>query len=1067
MKKNNNIRWMCRVWLLLLGISCQMVLQAQTRSVTGKVTDEKGAPLAGASVQVKNASSGTSTDEMGRFTLNVNQEKVMLVVSMMGYATSSVSANAGGVVTVVLGQSLARLDEVVVVGYGKQRRGDVVGSVAQISGDELKKAPAMNVTNMLAGRLPGLTTLQQSGRPGADDATLRIRGIGTTGIASPAIIIDNVQRPSFSHLDPSEIESITLLKDAVSTAVYGLQAANGVILITTKRGSRNQKATISYNGAVTMNQNTRFPKFLDGADYMEWYNKGTDMDNEYNIHNNINPAPYIYTKEQIEAVRNGTNTNPLLGNTDWLGMLLGNNSMSQQHSISVNGGTDKVRYFTTAGFLDQDGIVSNTGFKRYNVRSNLDADLNDVFSFSIDLGYRQTNTNTPGISPDNTAYLNPFYQAVRMLPNMPMYAPNGLPVAYQSNAGWVNPIASVEKSGYQRSISNIFQGNAALSAKIPWVEGLTAKVMVAYDKTGTEGKSWLTPYTVMGRARDQVTGDFTTINTLPGITRNTIRQSFSQNNRRTFQPSLTFNRNFGDHSVSALALYEWSQAKSNVFSAGASNLALTDLQEIDFGSEDPLYFISPTGSSSINDSRAGYVARVNYGFQQKYLFEVAMRRDASVAFNKDFRWHTFPGAGIGWVISKEQFFDKMSNTISFLKLKASYGKQGNGRPAESYGFTYLSTFELTSSPVMVIGGAPASALYTSAPPMPDLRWETSFTRNAGFESIWWDGLFGLDFEWFYKETKGILSSAGTLYPLSIGGYYPSVINQNEVANKGFDLQLRHRNKLGQLQYGVTGNLNWAKNKLLRYNESEGIPSWQRRLGRSIGEKIGFVAEGMYQTWEETANAASPSAGVVAPGFFKYQDINGDGRLTRADDFTYIGRSNLPELMFGVSIDLSYKGFDFSALLQGATLCDVNLAGTYEGSSGTSGVDDNTPFTKTFYGYGNSPYFLVENSWTPENPGAEFPRLTAYKATLSPHNAHINSGWVRDGSYLRLKQIQLGYSLPAAWLKEARIQQVRFYVSGFNVFTWDKLKYLDPEMPNVNNGFYPQQRMFSGGINVTF
>lgn len=1053
-----------RIWLLVVCLAASTLVPAQNKAVSGRVTDSGGQPLVGASVQVKGTRSGTSTDVNGKFILPVSSDKVTLTISMTGYATQTVNASVEAAVIVVLREDMKGLDEVVVVAYGKQKKADVIGSVSQISGKELEKAPTMNVTNMLAGRISGVTTLQQSGRPGADDATIRIRGVGTYGKASPLIIIDNVQRPSFSYLDPSEIESITVLKDAVSTAVYGLQAANGIILITTKHG-KNHKPVITYNGAVTVNSNTRFPKFLNGPDYMEWYNKGTDMDNDYNAHTGADPVPYVYTQDQIDALRNGTNTNPLLGNTDWIGELTGRHSMSQQHSVSVSGGTDKVKYFTSVGLLDQDGVVKNTGFKRYNIRTNIDADLNDYFSVNVGLGARQQQTHTPGISPDNTAYMNPFYQAVRMLPNLPMYDENGVPTAYYSNAGWVNPLAAVDMSGYQRGETNLFQGNISFNLKVPGVRGLEMKLLTAYDKSSTENKGWLTPYTMMGRNRDQTTGNLVAIHTEPGISRTTLRQSYSQYNRKTFQPSITYNKEFGDHKVSALALYEWSQQSSNVFSTGASNFALTDLQEIDFGSPATEDQISPTGSSRVDDSRAGYVLRLNYGFNEKYLFEIATRYDASIKFTKNNRWEAFPAAAVGWIISKENFFEKLGNTISYLKLKGSVGRLGNDGAISNFG--YLQTFSLTSGPVMVIGGQPVLALYTNGLPNVDLRWETSTLTNVGFESEFWNGKLGVDFEWFYKLTKDILDNPGSLYPLSLGGYAPSALNYGVVANRGFDLQIRHRNRIGKFQYGITGNLNWARNKILRLNENTGLPSWQRKVGRSIGSKYGFIVDGMYQNWEEALNGTSPSGGYLAPGFFKYKDINGDGRLTRADDMTYIGRSNLPELMYGLNIDLHYGNFDMSVLFQGAAMADVSLAGTYEGASGVSGVDDNTPFTKTFYGYGNSPYFLVQNSWTPDNPNAAFPRLTAYKSTLSSNNAHINSGWIRDGSYLRLKSAQIGYSIPAKVLNNIKVQQVRVYVSGFNLFTWDKLKYLDPEMPNVNNGFYPQQRMLSAGLNVTF
>ena len=1046
-------------WLLCLAIliAPSIPTYAQTGTVSGTVTDEKGGPLPGVTVQIKGTTLGTKTDVSGKFSLQLKTSSAVIVFSFIGFQAKEVVTGPAPDLRVTLAESASGLNEVIVVGYGKQKRQNVIGSVAQIGSDQLKQAPTMNLTNTLAGRLPGLTTLQQSGRPGNDNATMRIRGVGTFGPGQgPLIIIDGIQRPSIADLDVSEVESVTLLKDAVSTAVYGLQAANGILMVTTKRG-KLQKPVITYDGALQMNQNTRFPKFLNGPDYMTWYNKGTDMDNDYLEHTGGDPVPYTYSKAQIDAVRNGTNTNPLLGNTDWVGKLVGRNSFTHSHAITVRGGTDKIKYFTSAGFMDQNGVVENTGYKRYNVRSNLDAELNKVFSFAVDLGVRQTNSRTPGISPDDDAYLNPFYQAVRMLPNIPEYAPNGLPTAYNSNAGWVNPIASVEQSGYQRSQSNIFQGSMTLKARIPWVEGLEAKVLAAYDKTSTENKSWLTPYRLMGRGRDQISGDFVELTTVPGITRTTLRQSYSQYFRKTFQPSITYTRTFGDHDVNVLALYEFRQGRNSVFSTGASNFPLTDIHEINFGGQGPLDVISPTGSSSV-ESRAGYVGRVNYAYKGRYLVELAGRYDASVMFHPDYRWHFFPAAALGWIVSKEDFFEKAKGLVDFLKLKASYGQTGNDIISGG-NFQYLQTYQLTTDPVMVIGGKPVSAIYTSAPPNPRITWETSSMTNAG--------KLGVDFEYFYRLTTNILASQGSLYPATVGGYYPSNVNFGVMDNRGFDLQIRHNNHIGKLEYGLTGNFNWARNKVIRLDEASSTPEWMRLVGKPLGTKFGFQVDGIYQTWEEARNATSPSAGVVAPGFFKYRDINGDGRITRTDDFVAIGRSNLPEIMYGLNIFLKYGGFDFTTLLQGATLCNVSLAGTYQGSSGTSGVDDNTPFTKSFYGYGNSPYFLVENAWTPENPNAEFPRLSAYKAQLTAHNAHINSAWIRDGSYLRVKSVQLGYNIPKKLLQRAKIEQLRFYLSGFNLFTFDKLKYLDPEMPNVNNGFYPQQRIYSAGVNLSF
>src|SRR5690606_13649003 len=404
----------------------------------------------------------------------------------------------------------------------------------------------------------------------------------------------------------------------------------------------------------------------------------------YLINNGIDPVPYLYAQEWIDDLRNGTNTNPLFGDTDWIGMLVGRNSHSHNHSLNVNGGTDRINYFTSISHMNQDGVVENTNFKRYNVRSNVEAKINDYLTAGVNIGLRQELTNTPGIAPDNTAYMNPFYQAVRMLPNLPMYAPNGLPVSYNSNAGYVNPIAAVENSGYQRYKNNIFQGTININFKVPGVEGLEAKLVGSYDNTGQESKSWLTPYETMGRAREQVTGDFVHMSTLPGISKSILRQSYSASYRKTFQPSITYNRTFGeDHSLSLLGLYEWSRAGSNLFSAGASNFPIDIIQEINYGSKADEDLIASTGSSGVMDVRAGYVARANYAYKSRYLFEAVARWDASANFAPENRWKMFPAAGFGWVLSDENFFKDHIHFVDNLKIKASWGQAGNDR--QGYG----------------------------------------------------------------------------------------------------------------------------------------------------------------------------------------------------------------------------------------------------------------------------------------------------------------------------------------------------------------------------------------------
>jgi TonB-linked SusC/RagA family outer membrane protein len=1055
-----------RAFCLIFMLFSTMTLYAQT-ALRGVVRNEKQSPIAGATIKLKNSNQLVFSSSDGQFTINVDKFPLELEVSYLGYETQLVTVSDNRQVNVTLVDSDNEIDEVMVVAaYGTQKKSTMVGSVSQITGADIKKAPSMNITNTLGGRLPGLTTLQQSGRPGADNASLYIRGISTYGgNRSPLIIIDDVERPasSLAYLDPNDIETISILKDAVATSMYGVQGSNGIILIKTRSGV-NAPAKVTYDFSYSIGENTRLPKFLDGPDYMAWYNKGVEMDNDALMNIDQSPVAFPYSQEMIDAVRNGTNENPLLGNTDWMGLLAGNNSYSQHHSATLSGGSNSTQYFTSLSHMHQDGVINHTDFKRYNVRSNITTKLASFLGFGINVGLRHQKTNTPGISPDNTGYMNPWYQAARMLPNIPQYAPNGLPTAIANQVGLLNPIASVENSGYQNYLGNIFEGQAHLNFYVPGVEGLVAKVQAAYDYNAQESKAWAQPYETMSRGMTQVSGDFSKQTTVPGITVTRLTQNHSASYRQNLQGSLNYNKVFNDHTIGALALYEFSKTYGNSFGAGVRNFPITLIHEMDYGSKDPEDVISPGGGSAAQTARAGFVGRLNYAYKEKYLLEAVNRWDASANFAKQHRWNMFPAAGLGWVVSKENFFN--IKDVEYLKFKTSYGKSGNDR-AQVGQFAYMSTFVQNTDPVVIIGGVPVAALYTSSVPNPDLKWEESTTLNVGFETRFLKK-FSLEFDWFYKHTTGILGGVGSLYPASMGGYYPSQANIGEVDNRGFDAQLKYNEKFGDFTLNLTGNFGWARNRYLKYQEPDGTPSHLSVIGRSIGEKRGYVVEKIIQTWEEARNAPSPSSGHMAPGFFQFKDLNGDGRLTSTGDRAFIGKSNVPEIMYGLDIYMSYKGFDLSALLQGAAIADVSLAGTYEGSGGvTQAIDDNTVWTKTFYGNGNAPYFLVENSWRPDNPNAEFPRLTANQVGLSPNNANANSGWIRSGDYLRVKSLQLGYSLPSKLMSQAKIQSIRLFATGSNLFTWDDLKYIDPEMPNVTLGFYPQQRLYEFGISVTF
>lgn len=1041
--------------LCLMLFSTAMYAQ---QSVRGTVTGAGNAPLPGASVTKKGTNTGTMTDNNGRFELNAAIGD-LLTVSSVGYTSREVRVTSADM-SIALQQGTGRMDEVVVVGYGTQRRANVSGSVAQLKGEKLLEAPAMNVTNMLAGRMAGVTTLQQSGRPGFDDATLRIRGLSTTsGNSAPVIVVDGVQR-DFANLDPNEIESISLLKDAASAATYGVQGASGVILVTTKKGA-NRKPTISYSGEYTVAEFTRFPKFLNGPDYIKYYSRGEQLDNEYRSHYRADTVTATFTQQEYNDLLNGTNTNPFMGNTDWVGKLLNKTSPSQHHVLSLNGGADAVRYFVNLGYLKQDGVVRNNDFERYNVRTNLLANVNKYISLELNLGARKETRKSTGIPADDAVWMNPFYQAVRMNPTLPLYAPDGRPTATASGAGNVNPLAVIDNSGYQNYTTSVLNSTLTFGVKVPHVQGLELKLLTAYDKSYQLGKTWLQPYNLA--VRSSSTNGWVWNNAQSaGITTTTLTQSTSDVTRQTLQPSINYESKFGVHGLKLLALYEYAQTDTKGFSSGARNFALTDIQEINYGSKATTDFVLPTGSSA-QTKRAGYVGRLNYDYDGRYLVELVGRYDGSMNFlGSSKRWGFFPAASVGWVVSREKFMEKY-DWLSLLKLRGSFGIAGNDRIGVL--FPYMQAFSLTTTPSVVIGGNPVNSLYTTLVPNPDLTWETSRVTNVGFDATIGQGILDVQFDWFYKVTKDILNSQSSSYPLSTGGYYPSLVNYGIVDNRGFDLQLSHSNSFRKLNYTLTANAGWAHNRIIRYTEAANTPAAQRLVGKSIGTKFGYQAAGLYQSWDDVNNWPSPTA-TPAPGFIKYVDQNGDGKIT-SDDNVKIGGSNIPELSYGFNVNMRYGFVDFSALLQGAAISDVALGGNYEGSGGTSGVADNSPFTRAFYNFGNSPYFLMENSWTPENPNATFPRLSAYRSGAPNHNGYPNSFFIRDGSYLRLKSIQLGFTMPNNILEKVHVKTFRVYVAGFNLVTWDKLKYLDPEMPNVTNGFYPQQKMYTLGVNLSF
>lgn len=1014
-------------------------LTESDKSLEGIVVDQQGEPMIGVSIQAKGTLNGAITDIDGHFAIHNVNEKSLLQFSFIGFISQNITVGAKTFLKVKMEEDTQNLEEVIVVGYGVQRKINVTGSVVQISSRDLLKASMTDVSNMLAGKLPGLMTTQTSGQPGYEQSSLTIRGAGTFNDSSPLLLVDGVSR-SFNTIDPNDIESVTLLKDAASAAVYGVRAAHGVILVKTKRGSVNGRPSIRYSGSYTFSTNTRFPKFLNGPDYARWHNKARELDNNEGY----------FSDTDIQKMEEG-DPDGLLGNTNWLDRLFKNFGVTQQHNLSMSGGSEKIQYFVSGGYMNQGGILPNTGFKRYNVRSNLDVEITKELKLSVDLTGRKENRYNSGfqIAPNNG--YNPITQAIRALPIIPSEY-NGFPTATGEGTRTWSPLAAINNSGFTQNNRTIFESSATLEYRIPFIKGLTAKMSFSFDEAYTDIKTFLTKYDVSKFNPINKTYATTVVD---GISTTSLGQSSSSAQLLMSRPSIEYSGTFGKHAVSALILYEYKETRGRSFQASRQNYMLTALPELTFASNDTPNSIQ---GSSNQTKIAGYVGRLNYVFDKKYLAEFSFRYDGSYKFHKDYRWGFFPSLSAGWVISEEDFLKEALPQINKLKIRASLGELGRDNIEE---FLYKRAFALTPAPSYAFGTnpIPAYSLFaTNSVPSYNLSWEKTRMVNVGLELTAWNGLLSIDLDAFYKYTYDILEESKGLYPPSLASNFPKIKNSGAVSVKGFELVLGHTNKVGEVNYNLNANLTWARNKLLSRTLNANMPSWKNTIGLPLGGIYGFHAVGLYQTEEQLRNRPTGPGGIQRLGDLMYEDINGDGKIDE-DDQIRIANSHTPEMFFSLIANASWKGIDINLQFQGAAVSDVITSGRYP-----SGTMDQTEFARAFYAGGNSPYYLVEGSWTPENTNARYPRLGQENNT---NNSWTSDWWAVNSSYLRLKNAQIGYTVPQRLISKLRVQNLRVYAAGTNLFTIDQLNYMDPEMPSNNNGYYPQQRTYSIGIELTF
>ncbi|MDR2384287.1 MAG: TonB-dependent receptor [Tannerella sp.] len=1043
LKKKRKIRIIEKLCFLTCLFMCLSSAYSQ-KTVTGKVTDTRQEALPGVTVMLKEGTqtNGTATDMDGNYSIVVSSDDSALEFSYLGYKSQSVTVGNRTVVNIVMEENYTALDEIVVVGYGVQKKLHLTGSVSQITSKEIVKVPAPNVTHTLVGKLPGLMSSQNNGAPGADGVTFQIRGLSSWTATSPFVLVDGIER-DFSNIDPNDIESVVLLKDGAA-AVYGFKAASGVILITTKRGTQEElRPAITYSGSASFSRNTKLPKFMNGTEYMQWYNKARELDG-------LEPK---FTEEEIAMTQNGDPTDGY-ENTNWMSPMEKSSPM-HQHNIQIRGSSKNIRYFLSGGFKDQRGFFRDFKHQTTNLRSNIDVDATKDITVSLDIGATLVRYYRPGAnSYSNQEYNNIVGVMMYALPFIPKEY-NGYPAS--GYRGGANPEYARDHSGFHKTDNNIVRSKANFEFRVPGIKGLKTSFLMAYDFADSDGMTFSYAYKLYQYNFSSKSYQLT--NAMSLMEDGNMYAGRNRSSKTVIRPSINYADTFEDHDITALFLLERTENRESSIAGTRSGFVLFENPELDFG--------APSGSTYTNSGSssktvmAGWVGQFNYSYASRYLAEFAFRYDGSYKFAPKYRWGFFPAASVGWLISEESFFKNTVSGVNKLKIRASAAKLGNDNtPQDLWRRLYVAG---TSAPV-TFGGADYKIISNNNTYLAtDITWAKTETYNAGLEFSLWNGLLSGEGDVFYKYTYDILQDVASVYPPSLGGNYPQRENSGEFEAKGFELQLKHSNVVRNFRYDLTGNVSYATNKILSRNQAENILPWQDRIGSSVGDIWGYRAIGLARTQEDLDNAPIPPTSSLRPlelGDILYDDVNGDGKID-SKDMVKIAGASMPKMMFSLTADLFFKGFDLSAQFQGAAITDKMLCGTWE-----NGANDNTPLTRPFYGNSdNTPLYLIEGSWRPDNPDGKYPRLSS-RADYGKSGL-LSSFWKVDGSYLRLKQLTLGYTLSQRHSAKIGLNNLRLYVAATNLFTLTSFEYLDPESPNVLQGYYPQQRTVSVGLNIAF
>ncbi len=1016
---------------------CSLSFAQQKTTVTGNIIADNNTPLAGVSVNIKGRSGGTTTDMSGKFTIQANKGTT-LIFSFVGYEPKQVQVGSDADLgTLSLVSTTASLGEVVVVGYGTQKKATLTGAVSSVSGEALQKSVAPNVSNSLAGRLPGLVVVSRTGEPGNDGSLLRIRGVNTLGDNSPLIIVDGIQNRGLDRIDPSNIESITVLKDA-SAAIYGSEAANGVILVTTKRGKTgNPRIQINLNQGES--KPTVLPKMADAGSYAE-------MINEIKLYQG---QPAKYTADDIKKYRDGSDPwgHP---NTDWFKAVIKPWSMQQYASVSLSGGSDKVKYFVSGGTNYQDGIFYHSAnyYSQVNFRSNLDANISKNIRLNVDFSGGQQNAHFPGTGVGGGA-LNTWWALNRQYPYLPAFWPNGLPgpdVEYGQNPA----LTTTSATGYFLDKTYSLQSNIKLDIKIPWVNGLSVSGNVSYDKSILNHKQFEKPWYVY--TWDGSTYDANKVPVLVkgqrGVSDARLWQGMTDGNSVTLRALINYNTSINDqHNFKILLGTEKISGASMNFNAFRRYFTSTAIDQM-FAGGNALKDNGGGADPFSNNARLSYFGRLNYDYEGKYLAEFVFREDGSYVFPKGSQFGFFPGVSLGWRVSEENFWKNNVHLINDLKIRGSWGQTGNDRinPYQfAANYSYNGTYTFNQNVV-------ANTTNQVRTPNPNITWEVANQSNVGFDLQMLKNKISISADYFYNVRSNILWWKNASVPGTAGLSLPQQ-NFAKVSNQGFEYEIGYHSSGANFTYSVSVNGSYAKNRILNWDETPGIPDYQKTTGHPMSSHLYYQAIGIFR--DQSAVDKYPHWAGAKPGDIIFKDVNGDGKIDGLDQVRDY-KTDVPTYTGGLNINLAYKNFDMAILVQGATGAERAYT-EFSGEAGNFRMDN------------------VVGRWTSDNIDAKKPRAwnrtsQYWMADGWPNNTY----WVRNSDYARLKNIEIGYTLPQSLIKKVGIESVRVYASGLNIATLTGLKDFDPESPNTANGsiwvnsqVYPLNKTYAVGLSVTF